>query len=306
MEITQLLDQFCEYSRFHRGYLPDTIARYRTGIGLFCRSTGARTIGQCSEQLVRQFFHEGSAKRNWNPATFRTYHKSLVVFFRWCVTQRYLSSNPVDGMELPRLRKHLPQRLTADESEALLNRIANYPYGHPYHRTRDHALIATLLYAGLRRRELLRLQVRDIDVEHRTVFVRQGKGGKDRFVPMHWHLAATLTALLETRRAAGKTCPELFTAVRRDAGMSVNALRKVFQRLARISGRPLRPHQLRHTFATLMLEGGCDIFTLSQMMGHSDLRTTAIYLGASVHHMQAQMAKHPLDGGGPSARPSDR
>lgn len=69
------------------------------------------------------------------------------------------------------------------------------------------------------------------------------------------------------------------------------------EKLQRLSGRRIRAHQLRHTFATLMLEGGCDIYTLSQMMGHSDLRTTAIYLGASVEHMRAQMAKHPLSPG---------
>lgn len=294
MEIAQLLDQFCEYSRFNRGYLPETINRYRTGLRVFCRATGVRVITDCTAELVRRFFHDGASSRNWNPATFRTYHNTLIVFFRWCASRGYLSANPAEGMDLPRLRKHLPQRLTAEESEQLLARIANYPYQRAYQRTRDHAMIATLLYAGLRRREVLRLQVRDLDTEHRTVFVRQGKGGKDRMVPMHWQLAATLSVFLEARRKAGKTCPEVFTSVQRDTGLTVNALRKVFQRIEQIAGRPLRAHQLRHTFATLMLEGGCDLFALSRMMGHSDIKTTAIYLSATVEHMRAQMAKHPL------------
>jgi site-specific recombinase XerD len=191
MEISLLFEQFCEYSQYHRGYLPDTIARYRTGIRLFCRTTGVRDIAECTDQLIRRFFHEGSSKRNWSPATFRTYYNTLVVFFRWCVSRGLLATNPAEGMELPRLRKHLPERLTADESEQLLARIANYPYQSTYQRTRDHAMIATILFAGLRRQELLRLQVRDCDVEHRTVFVRQGKGGKDRIVPMHWQLAGS-------------------------------------------------------------------------------------------------------------------
>lgn len=294
MDINTLCEQFCDYSSYARGYLPDTITRYRTVIRLFSRATNARNIHDCSEQVARRFFHEGSATRGWSPSTFRTYHKSLVVFFRWCVQHGYLASNPAEGLELPKLRRSIPRRLTSQECERLLERIANYPYRIPFERQRDLAIVATLLYAGLRRRELLTLQLRDVDPENHTLFVRLGKGAKDRIVPMHPLLGEILGRYLEDRRRVGKTCVEIVTSVHHDSGLTVNGLRRVFAKLQRITGMPLRPHILRHTFATLMLEGGCDIFALSRMMGHSDIKTTSIYLAATAQHLRAQMAKHPL------------
>ena len=76
--------------------------------------------------------------------------------------------------------------------------------------------------------------------------------------------------------------------------MSDNVIKRLFAKLQQKSKLKFHPHMLRHTFATLMLEGGCDIFSLSKMMGHSDIKTTAIYLTATVKHLQGQMRKHPL------------
>jgi site-specific recombinase XerD len=100
---------------------------------------------------------------------------------------------------------------------------------------------------------------------------------------------------MQVRRKAGKKCVQVFASVNRDAGLTVNGLRRVFAKLQRFTGIEFRPHVLRHTFATLMLEGGCDIFSLSKMMGHSDIKTTTIYLAASAQHLRAQMIKHPLN-----------
>ena len=71
-------------------------------------------------------------------------------------------------------------------------------------------------------------------------------------------------------------------------------MRRLVFLLRHVSGFKFTVHKLRHTFATLMLEGGCDIFSLSKMMGHSDIKTTTIYLSASIEHLRAQMVKHPM------------
>lgn len=77
--------------------------------------------------------------------------------------------------------------------------------------------------------------------------------------------------------------------------MPEKSLRMHFNRIQKTTKINFHTHQLRHTFATLMLEGGCDIFSLSRMMGHSDIKTTTIYLSATAKHLQEQMDKHPLN-----------
>ena len=134
-----------------------------------------------------------------------------------------------------------------------------------------------------------------MDLENGSIFIHCGKGSKDRIVPMLAPLAGTLRPYADQRTRLHKTTSKFFTSLNRDMGLTEMGMRRLMKTANRISGMSFTPHQLRHTFATLMLEGGCDIFSLSKMMGHSDIKTTTIYLAASPEHLRAQMAKHPLN-----------
>ena len=294
MDIQTLSDLFCDHARYFLGYSPATLKRYRNAIGLLRKSHDLLTIGECTPDVVRAFFYRGRTEHSWTASTFLTYHKSLAVFFRWCIAQRHLETNPLDGIALPRLEKRLPARLSLQEAERMVELVGNARSGSRFQRSRNHALLTTCLYAGLRRSELLRLAVSDLDLEGRSLLVRQGKGSKDRYVPLHPVLVGVLRRYLDDRNRAGKTCAELFTSVRRNDGLTADGLRQVVKSLERTSKLRFHLHTLRHTFATLMLEGGCDIFSLSRMMGHGDIKTTTIYLAASSAHLRAQIARHPL------------
>jgi site-specific recombinase XerD len=298
MDITSLVEQFCQYSLTMRGYLPDTITKYRTVLKVFLNATNVSATTECTDIVVRDFFYRGRMERGWKASTFMTYRNTLAVFFRWCVNQRHLPASPIDGLERPKLRRSLPRRLTSQDAERLLERISNYPYRSRLERCRDLALVATTLYAGLRKSELIRLTLADVEAESRSLFVRFGKGGKDRVIPMGPSLADILAAYLIERKKAGKCCSNFFVSLRHDRGLTIQGLRSLTLKLRRITGMVFSPHMLRHTFATLMLEGGCDIFALSRLMGHSDINTTTIYLAASAQHLRAQMARHPLDHSG--------
>lgn len=297
MNIQNLLEQFCDYSTFIRGYSPETIKRYRQCVRNFCNRMQVSQLGECTESRVREFLYRGRSERKWQPNTCITLHKSLAVFFRWCVKQGHLEQNPADGIEMPRLVKRLPPRLTKQEATRLLEYVANYPWPYRFQRWRNHAIFATFLHAGLRKQELLRLQMVDLDLENLSLFVRQGKGGKDRVVPVNPTLASSLQRYLKERSRLGKACPEVFTSLNRDMGFTDQGLKQLMRTARRMTGLQIRTHMMRHTFATLMLEGGCDLFALSKMMGHSDIKTTTIYLAASSAHLRAQMVKHPLNSG---------
>ncbi|GAB3910129.1 hypothetical protein GCM10028826_18200 [Mucilaginibacter boryungensis] len=244
---------------------------------------------------MRAFFYGGRTERNWSVNTYIVYRKSLLVFFRWCVKQGYMERNPIIDIEIPKREKRIPPKLTKQDALKLLELVYHYPYEYSFLRYRNHAIFSTFIFAGLRKSELLGLKYADVDVDNLTIFIRQGKGNKDRIVPISHTLAQSLKRYIEQRKRLGKTNPEFFSSLRGNIGFTQNGLKKLVEQMREASRLPFTVHKLRHTFATLMLEGGCDIFSLSKMMGHSDIKTTTIYLAASAEHLRAQMTKHPLN-----------
>lgn len=295
MDINIIARKFYDHSSYIRGYAPTTIQRYKTTINYYAKVVNISQIEEVSLDNVRNFLFLGRTERNWNANSFITYHKSLVVFFRWCVDEGYLQSNPADDIELPKLEKKLPPKLTKQQAMRLLEVVYNYPYKYHYLRSRNHAIFSTFILAGLRRRELLRLRYTDVDLENMSIFIHQGKGSKDRVIPISSKLAESLDRYLNERKRLGKTCPEFFTSLNRNCGFTDSGMKRLVENIKKASGINFTIHKLRHTFATLMLEGGCDIFSLSKMMGHSDIKTTTIYLAASPEHLRSQMLKHPLN-----------
>jgi site-specific recombinase XerD len=295
MDIQLLAEEFYDYSSYIKGYSKETIKSYRSAIKFFSKILEITKIEEISEENVRRFFLNGRMNRNWKPATFLTYHKSLIVFFRFCEEKGYLPKNYIEDIETPKLNKSLPKKIANEDALKLLEIILNYPYDNDFLRYRNHAIFATFLFAGLRKSELFKLSVTDVDIENLSLYVRKGKGSKDRIIPMSHTLAQSLKRYLVERRKLYKTCPGFFTSYPRNQGYTDSGLKRVVRRLKDISKIEFTIHRLRHTFATLMIEGGCDIYSLSKMMGHSDISTTTIYLSTTAEHLRGQMLKHPLN-----------
>lgn len=295
MHIELLLEDFCHYSRYIKGVTKDTEKRYREKISYFIKVANISTAEDITDAVVQFFFLYGRKDKNWKISTYRTYYMTLIVFFRWCVKNKYLEENHLNDFELPKLEKSLPKKIKKDDALRLLEIAYNYPYTQKYLKYRNHAIFALFLFAGLRKNELLNLKFADVDIENMSIFVRMGKGSKDRIIPMNHTLAQSLNRYLIQRKKSGKTCPEFFTCSNRNRGLTESGLKLISNQLKASSGISFTIHKLRHTFATLMLEGGCDIYSLSKMMGHSDIKTTTIYLSASAEHLRGQMTKHPLN-----------
>lgn len=295
MDIKILAEKFYEYSIYIRGYSKETIRRYKYVIGFYCRFSDVKNINEVTEANLRTMFLNGRIERHWKSNTYVVFYKTLRIFFKWCIKQGAIALNPIDGIEVPKIEKTLPSKLTKQDALTLLETVYNYPYDYQYLRVRNHAIFSTFIFAGLRKNELLNLKLTDVDIENLTIFVHQGKGAKDRIIPMSFTLAQSLKRYLEYRKKLNKTCPEFFTSLNRNQGFTDSGIKWLVSNLNKSPLVNFTIHKLRHTFATLMLEGGCDIYSLSKMMGHSDIKTTTIYLSASAEHLRFQIDKHPMN-----------
>ncbi len=192
-----------------------------------------------------------------------------------------------DDLPLPKTPSRLPLVLSPEEAAQLIEGAVNLR-----HRT----ILMTLYATGMRRAEICRLQIQDIDSARMMIHVRQGKGGKDRDIP----LSETLLAQLRTwwRSLSGKSSSWLFPSDQeRLAGQAMSdktvwhACR--FAALRAGIAKPIHPHTLRHSFATHLVEAGTDLYTVMRLLGHADLRDTEVYIHLSKRHLQAPT--NPLD-----------
>jgi site-specific recombinase XerD len=170
--------------------------------------------------------------------------------------------------------KKLPTVLAPDEVNRLFAAAAD---------ARDRALLRTAYALGLRVSELVALRLQDIDAARGLVVVRQGKGAKDRLVPLSPRLLQELRAYWQAQRPR----PWLFPGGRRGQHLSAAGVQRVVRRTAQRAGlgKPVSPHTLRHSYATHLLEAGCDLLTIQRLLGHRDLKTTARYLHLSTQQL---------------------
>ncbi len=280
-----------------------SVASRRVRLSSFLRWCHERSLHRPSQitrpilqAYQRHLFHH--RKKDGEPTSLRSQSvilQAVRAFFRWLTREGYVLSNPASDLVLPRAGFRLPRAvLTLQEAERVLSMPdLTTPLG-----LRDRALLELLFSSGIRRAELCHLELSDIDFEGGTLFVHQGKGKKDRVLPLGERAAFFLAAYLENVR------PQLLLSLDESA---------VF---LTVTGHPFMPdvltnlcrgyveksevgkkgacHLFRHTMATLMLEGGADVRFIQQMLGHARLDTTALYTQVSVQKLkEIHAATHP-------------
>ena len=286
--------QFCEYATAFKGNTPRTIQWYKEILGYFLKDTQIQSVTQITRSIIEDYVVRGKLDKNWAAKTTRTRISALKVFLDWCVRKELIEQNPATDIELPKLRSKVPEHLTKDQATELLIWTRNYRYSYKFERVRAVAVISLLVFSGIRAQELLNLNIEDVRLEDRSLFFRCGKGGKDRLIPMDIILMEVLQTYLKDHDRLKRKNPRFFLTLQADKPMTYKSLQLLVQKLGKASGIYFYAHMLRHTFATLMLEGGADIFAISKMLGHSDIKTTMIYLTATTAHLQSEVRKHPL------------
>ena len=286
-----LVLDFLAYLEFERGLSRNTLEAYRTDLLQFGRflERRERSALEASAADIADFLAElaaGGTERP--PASTATIHRKtacLRSFYRHVRREGLLDSDPTATLSAPRRARKLPHVLSRGE----IDRLLSQPRGTEPAVLRDRALLELMYACGLRASEAIGLELRDVDLEERVLRAR-GKGSKERVVPIGQAAVRALRIYLERGRPAlvkGTTEPHLFVNFRGGA-LTRQGLYKIVRRHAAAAGLADRmsPHTLRHTFATHLLAGGCDLRSVQEMLGHADVSTTQLYT-----HLSSQRLK---------------
>jgi len=237
-------------------------------------------------------------KKDGEPLSTRSQHTRITpvrAYFKWLTRQNYILYNPASDLELPRLEKRLPKHiLTVSEVESILRQ----PDMATLTGLRDRAILETLYSTGIRRMEAINLKVFDLDAERGTLMVRQGKGKKDRMLPIGERALKWVEKYRDEARGELATNADDGTLFLTHLGEAftpnrLTQLVRDYVDAANINKRG-SCHLFRHTMATLMLENGADVRFIQAMLGHVSLETTQIYTQVSIRKLKdIHTATHP-------------
>ena len=249
-----------------RGLSESTYDSYMSHIEIFLKHCSSRPIEELNEMDVRKFLGHLIVEKKLSPSTVNSYSAAIRFFFAVTLNRT------MNYLQIPRIKvpKKLPDILTRDEVSELIGKCYNIKH---------KALLLVAYGSGLRVSEIASLKTKDIDSNSMRVFVRGGKGKKDRYTILSEN---TLLALREYWRKYRPKSPEgyLFPGIKNIGHLTAAAIEDAIDTaLNRTNiGKKVTPHTLRHCFSTHLLEDGYSLFQIKEMLGHSSLSSTTVYL----------------------------
>jgi integrase/recombinase XerD len=283
-----LVLDFLAYLEFERGLSRNTLEAYRSDLLQFGRFLEQRGVGvlEADAVVIGDFLAalEGTKGRA-SPATVHRKAACLRSFYRHLRREGISDSDPTALLSSPRRGRRLPQVLTRGEVDGLLAQ----PRGTEPTDLRDSALLELMYACGLRASEAIGLEVGDVDLDDLVLRAR-GKGSRERLVPVGQSAAGAVRRYLERGRpklVGTRFETHLFVNFR-GGPLTRQGLYKIVRRHATSAGLGDRmsPHTLRHTFATHLLAGGCDLRSVQEMLGHADVATTQLYTHLSSERLK--------------------
>lgn len=295
------VEAFCSAMRYERNASEHTIRAYRADLNAFGAWAEARGVDPfgASQRQMRSYL--ASMDHDLSRASINRHLSALRSFYRWLNVSEVVDGNPAASVSSPKTPKHLPSVVRPADMERLLAVYGPVDEGgRPRVQSaadkRNQALMEFLYAAGARISEASGLLVENIDYAQGQVKLF-GKGSKERIVPLH---PSAVMAMLDYERSArdeilkGRACPYFFVTSR--GQMSTQTMRRVFKDAVAAAGLDptLSPHAMRHSFATDVLDGGADLRSVQEMLGHASLSTTQIYTHLSTARLKdAHAQAHP-------------
>lgn len=292
--------EFAAYLRLERGQSPRTSEEYARDVERFGeflepghpKNAPFLKLQSATTSDVRRFVMELMGPRKYTATSVRRKIAALRSFFSLQKREGRRADNPAQDVPPPKAGKRLPHVMSEPEVAKLLRtRVAGKT---EFQRLRDIAMMEVLYASGIRRAELVGLNISDVDLERRLMRVI-GKGNKQRTVFINQASADAIRAYLGVRP---RTPDEALFLSKRKQRLSHRQAWVVFREFAQLSGltQHVTPHVMRHSFATHLLENGADIMTIKELLGHESLSTTQIYTNVSLEHMRRSYEDaHPRD-----------
>ncbi|MEK6715367.1 MAG: site-specific tyrosine recombinase XerD [Candidatus Omnitrophota bacterium] len=274
----ELIETFLNYLSVERGLSNNTISSYRRDLDKYAAYLEDKKINSLlkasREDITNFMFYQ--KEKGLSASSIARSLVAAKTFYRFLVRERILKADPTSVLEAPKLWKRLPEVMLLSEVEALINA----PNLSKDEGIRDRAILEVIYATGMRASEVVNLRLEDINLE--VGYLRcLGKGRKERIVPLGRKAKEALVRYLDRVRPKllkGKTIFEIFLS-RLGKKISRQALWNIIKKYAKEAKikKVIKPHTLRHSFATHLLEGGADLRSVQEMLGHADISTTQIY-----------------------------
>ena len=296
-----LVDQFLLHLKAQRNCSRHTLKAYQFDLGEFLEylasSSSAPGAGALDRLLMRGYIAHINARKVSRNTLLRKI-SAVRSFTQYLMANGRLQNDPFDLITLPKREKRLPRFLTEGEVGRLQdsNRPAavDAAENNYYYSLRDYAVFELIYSSGLRRSEASGLNIGDLDFF--SGFVRaMGKGARERLVPVGDKALTAIRAYLDTRPRPLAHGQPLFLNYK-NTRLSDSGMALIFKKMARRArfAKPMNPHSVRHSFATHLLDNGCDLKSVQEMLGHKNLGTTEIYTHVSLERLKEVYDKaHP-------------
>jgi site-specific recombinase XerD len=255
------------------------------------------TLGGIDERTIREFLTHLKMDRKYSARAVNRKLACLKAYFRFLEKERYIGRSPMTDIKSLKMPKQLPKVLSQHEVDALLQKAGEHTdakRGRDFTFKRDRAIMELFYATGMRISELTGLNLEDVDLANRVIRVT-GKGNKQRLVILNRTASDALKDYLEARKAPIEKALFLNRLHRR---ISNRAVEYLFKRMLGHTSiqKQASPHTLRHSFATHLLEGGADLVTIKELLGHESLSTTQVYTNISMRHIRdIYDQSHPRD-----------
>ena len=290
----ELVENFANHLSFERQLSRNTVASYTADVAHFLEYCAANEIRpeDVSANFIEQYNFQLSGIEQVAPASAFRKMEAVKSFYKFLLIEEKIQDDPTRFVKSPKLAQKIPTQLSREEMQRLLS----FP-AEKFDEIRTLTIIELLYAAGLRVSELLALRLENINTQEGWVLAF-GKGGKQRFVPIHPTCVERLKTYLAARAArfAGKEVDSEVFLNNRGKKLSRITVWKDLAALGRKANisQPLHPHLFRHTFASHLLQGGADLRSLQEMLGHANLTTTQIYTHLDVADLKNKHKKyHP-------------
>lgn len=277
----QAKEQFIE-SLNDRQMSPETIRGYvidlrQLQVHLSQLKNGPVYVDEITEEDMKKF-HQSFVRRGLKPASLRRKLNSASSFFSYAIKKRWVLFNPTEDIERVPIRNEGERTfLNADEIQRLIKAI-------------DHDIVyyfvVMMANTGLRVSECVNLTLTDVDLDEGIVSVIEGKGGKNRKVPMNTQLIQTMKHYKEKVRANLSSVN--FFATEKTGGISPQYVNVIIKQAAKQAGinKPVSSHALRHSFASQLVKSNTHVAVIQRLLGHADVRTTSVYMHANTKELE--------------------